>query len=41
MIDGTLDAALAKRWAWDRKMPTEGGGGMFPKREWCDIVKGE
>jgi len=37
MLDGTLDPALAKRWAWDRG--TEGGAhkGLLPQLELRDL----
>jgi sarcosine oxidase / L-pipecolate oxidase len=38
LLQGKLDAALQKRWAWDRDQ--EGGSHqhLTPKRDWKDLV---
>jgi sarcosine oxidase / L-pipecolate oxidase len=38
LLQGKLDPALQKRWAWDRD---QGGGShqdLMPKRDWKDLV---
>jgi hypothetical protein len=42
MLEGNLEAALAHKWAWERRMDTgEGDGGgvdKAPQREWSHLV---
>jgi sarcosine oxidase / L-pipecolate oxidase len=39
MLEGTLEEEHAQRWAWDRKVESEGAHGYWPKRDWKDLVK--
>lgn len=37
MLDGTLDAKLAERWAWDRENEGSAHGSLLPDREMKDV----
>jgi len=37
MLDGELDPALQKRWAFRQDMSDPGGRGLYPERELKDI----
>ena len=39
MLEDELDEETQKRWAWDRPLPSNGKGSLWPRREWSDFLK--
>ena len=38
MLDGQLESSLARKWAWDRDIPSTENNGEWPRRELEDLV---